>query len=73
MAKLFVGSVSLGFSCRRDCANCICSGLAWHTDDTTLRAKFEEYGQVEEAVRKLRPDHKFLLTRILIVGRREGS
>jgi hypothetical protein len=26
------------------------SGLAWHTDDTTLRAKFEEFGQVEEAV-----------------------
>jgi hypothetical protein len=26
-------------------------GLAWHTDDTTLRAKFEEFGQVEEAVR----------------------
>jgi hypothetical protein len=26
------------------------SGLAWHTDDTTLRTKFEEFGQVEEAV-----------------------
>jgi RNA recognition motif-containing protein len=26
------------------------SGLAWHTDDGTLRAKFEEFGQVEEAV-----------------------
>jgi len=25
-------------------------GLAWHTDDTTLRAKFEEFGSVEEAV-----------------------
>ncbi|ORY08206.1 hypothetical protein BCR34DRAFT_570062 [Clohesyomyces aquaticus] len=25
-------------------------GLAWHTDDTTLRQKFEEFGQVEEAV-----------------------
>ncbi|EON62005.1 hypothetical protein W97_01224 [Coniosporium apollinis CBS 100218] len=25
-------------------------GLAWHTDDTTLRAKFEEFGQVEEAI-----------------------
>ncbi|PNS18018.1 hypothetical protein CAC42_3977 [Sphaceloma murrayae] len=25
-------------------------GLAWHTDDTTLRAKFEEFGQVDEAV-----------------------
>ncbi|KAL8839122.1 MAG: hypothetical protein Q9176_004624 [Flavoplaca citrina] len=27
-------------------------GLAWHTDDTALRAKFEEFGQVEEAVNK---------------------
>ncbi|KAL9066399.1 MAG: hypothetical protein Q9157_007159 [Trypethelium eluteriae] len=26
------------------------SGLAWHTDDTTLRSKFEEFGQVEEAI-----------------------
>jgi len=25
-------------------------GLAWHTDDTTLRSKFEEFGQVEEAI-----------------------
>ncbi|KAF2459901.1 hypothetical protein BDY21DRAFT_180671 [Lineolata rhizophorae] len=25
-------------------------GLAWHTDDATLRAKFEEFGHVEEAV-----------------------
>ncbi|KAK3178883.1 hypothetical protein OEA41_001020 [Lepraria neglecta] len=25
-------------------------GLAWHTDDAALRAKFEEFGQVEEAV-----------------------
>jgi len=25
-------------------------GLAWHTDDTTLRTKFEEFGAVEEAV-----------------------
>lgn len=25
-------------------------GLAWHTDDNTLRQKFEEFGQVEEAV-----------------------
>ncbi|KAL5116915.1 hypothetical protein ACEQ8H_005132 [Pleosporales sp. CAS-2024a] len=25
-------------------------GLAWHTDDGTLRQKFEEFGQVEEAV-----------------------
>jgi len=25
-------------------------GLAWHTDDVTLRSKFEEFGNVEEAV-----------------------
>jgi len=25
-------------------------GLAWHTDDQALRQKFEEFGQVEEAV-----------------------
>ncbi|KXL41382.1 MAG: hypothetical protein FE78DRAFT_527834 [Acidomyces sp. 'richmondensis'] len=25
-------------------------GLAWHTDDHTLRTKFEEFGQVDEAV-----------------------
>jgi len=25
-------------------------GLAWHTDDSALRAKFEEFGSVEEAV-----------------------
>ncbi|KAI4225728.1 MAG: hypothetical protein L6R36_003691 [Xanthoria steineri] len=25
-------------------------GLAWHTDDVALRAKFEEFGQVEEAI-----------------------
>ena len=30
-----------------------CSGLAWHTTDDSLRAKFEEFGQVEEAVRSL--------------------
>ncbi|CAK4031853.1 rna recognition domain-containing [Lecanosticta acicola] len=25
-------------------------GLAWHTDDQTLRTKFEEFGQVDEAI-----------------------
>ncbi|MCJ1303199.1 hypothetical protein MMC08_006007 [Hypocenomyce scalaris] len=25
-------------------------GLAWHTDDSALRSKFEEFGQVEEAI-----------------------
>lgn len=27
------------------------SGLAWHTEEATLRQKFEEFGVVEEAVR----------------------
>jgi hypothetical protein len=31
-------------------ANIICRGLAWHTDETALRQKFEEFGAVEEAV-----------------------
>jgi hypothetical protein len=26
------------------------SGLSWHTDDITLKSKFEEFGPVEEAV-----------------------
>lgn len=26
------------------------SGLAWHTEEGTLRQKFEEFGRVEEAV-----------------------
>lgn len=26
------------------------SGLAWHTEEATLRQKFEEFGVVEEAV-----------------------
>ena len=32
------------------------SGLAWHTEEGTLRQKFEEFGPVEEAVR----DYLFL-------------
>lgn len=35
-------------------ADNISSGLAWHTDDAALRAKFEEFGPVEEAVRSNR-------------------
>lgn len=31
-------------------ANAIISGLAWHTEEGTLRQKFEEFGAVEEAV-----------------------
>ena len=40
------------------------SGLAWHTDDQTLRAKFEEFGAVEEAVSEnssCAPDVGYLL------------
>jgi hypothetical protein len=37
------------------------SGLAWHTDDTTLRSKFEEFGQVEEAVSRPWPTHHFVI------------
>lgn len=29
------------------------SGLAWHTDEGTLRQKFEEFGAVDEAVRRI--------------------
>ena len=47
-------------------------GLAWHTDDATLRQKFEEFGQVEEAVSIprsfLRSFHTHTTT-----GCREGS
>lgn len=37
------------------------SGLAWHTDDTTLRSKFEEFGQVEEAVSCPLYTHHFVI------------
>jgi hypothetical protein len=30
--------------------NHLISGLAWHTEEGTLRQKFEEFGAVEEAV-----------------------
>jgi RNA recognition motif-containing protein len=32
-------------------------GLAWHTEETTLRQKFEEFGPVEEAVGASVPSH----------------
>lgn len=40
------------------------SGLAWHTDDQTLRSKFEEFGQVDEAVSMAKPpaSQAFVLT-----------
>lgn len=37
----------------------LCRGLAWHTDDGTLRQKFEEFGQVEEAVSNASPPEHF--------------
>ncbi|KAH0544174.1 hypothetical protein FGG08_001619 [Glutinoglossum americanum] len=46
MAKLFIGLLEQQTTYFHRYA----SGLAWHTDDTTLRTKFEEFGQVEEAV-----------------------
>lgn len=47
------------------------SGLAWHTDDVALRARFEEFGQVEEAVSCQRADdHSTFADRIL--DRRKG-
>lgn len=53
MAKLFVGYVFdrlLRPSMTAFIADDFSSGLAWHTDDSALRTKFEEFGQVEEAV-----------------------
>lgn len=54
MSKLFIGYVITMRSLMRSRsleANEIFSGLAWHTDDDTLRAKFSEFGAVVEAVR----------------------
>lgn len=54
MAKLFVGYVVdrlLRLPIKALIADNVSSGLAWHTDDGALRAKFEEFGPVEEAVR----------------------
>ena len=35
------------------------SGLAWHTEEATLRQKFEEYGVIEEAVSLSQVTHVF--------------
>ena len=37
------------------------SGLSWNTDDNMLRAKFEEFGAVEEAVSSLSPYPDYLV------------
>lgn len=56
MSKLFIGCV-VKSACKMRCTAgsllTAASGLAWHTDDQTLRTKFEEYGQVDEAVSSL--------------------
>lgn len=52
------------------------SGLAWHTDDSALRAKFEEFGQVEEAVRPYTSIKKLLIEHVtnqFHIDRRQGS
>lgn len=55
MSKLFIGCDSSPSHGAADTIHCKLmhhtSGLAWHTDDQTLRSKFEEFGQVQEAVR----------------------
>jgi hypothetical protein len=48
MSKVFIGFVLL--LCDANILT-VTRGLAWHTDDATLRQKFEEFGTVEEAVR----------------------
>lgn len=55
MAKLFVGCVfhvphlhDTSFTSHSQLT--IRRGLSWNTDDNMLRAKFEEFGVVEEAV-----------------------
>jgi hypothetical protein len=57
MSKLFIGFVINSIFCAlRPYADVkfvnFTSGLSWHTDDATLRQKFEEFGTVEEAVSK---------------------
>jgi len=50
MSKLFIGYVYSPRTGTIISNNGFHSGLAWHTDDVTLRSKFEEFGVVEEAV-----------------------
>jgi hypothetical protein len=75
MSKLFIGCVAFAFPFyRRYLLTQHRSGLAWHTDDQTLRAKFEEYGQVDEAVHytpryTLHDEH----TADSLLDRRQGS
>lgn len=50
MAKLFIGYVEfdLLWPFAETCGD---RGLAWHTNDETLRHRFQDFGTVEEAVR----------------------
>ncbi|KAK1981980.1 hypothetical protein LZ30DRAFT_718553 [Colletotrichum cereale] len=41
-------------------------GLAWHTEEGTLRQKFEEFGAVEEAVSTDRPVRKKTFLRMAL-------
>jgi RNA recognition motif-containing protein len=52
MAKVFIGYAFTDYLrlVILNLLNLAYSGLAWHTDDATLRSKFEEFGTVEEAV-----------------------
>ena len=52
MSKLFIGFVNVLPLVQLHETNHFghCRGLAWHTEDATLRQKFEEFGPVEEAV-----------------------
>jgi RNA recognition motif-containing protein len=51
MAKLFIGYARhLCAQTSRNSLTFSFSGLSWHTDDQTLRERFEQYGPVEEAV-----------------------
>ena len=52
MAKLFIGYVSRCYACSEITGILTrhCSGLAWHTDDETLREGFAPFGTILEAV-----------------------
>ena len=50
MSKLFIGYALCWYRDMMNPLMDVISGLAWHTNDITLRQKFEEFGQVEEAV-----------------------
>lgn len=74
MAKLFIGYVtSSSITAPASKLTSFTSGLAWHTDDQTLRSKFEEFGAVDEAVRSPRSCRMMRRQLILSPDRRQGS